>query len=66
VSLCMHPVFTHVPPNLWRSIMATSMPAAANRAAKRRACLASSDDDCVEMPRHEAAPLRKTDPRIGA
>src|SRR6185369_9108544 len=30
----MHPVFTHVPPNLWRSIMATSMPAAANRAAK--------------------------------
>src|SRR5580698_8966383 len=30
----MHPVFTHVPPNLWRSIMATDMPAAANRAAK--------------------------------
>src|SRR5262245_48384308 len=30
----MHPVFTHVPPNLWRSMMATVMPAATNRAAK--------------------------------
>src|SRR5215468_1702692 len=30
----MHPVFTQVPPNLWRSIIATVMPAAANRAAK--------------------------------
>src|SRR5688572_24586521 len=30
----IHPVFTQVPPNLWRSIMATVMPAAANRAAK--------------------------------
>src|SRR4029434_5376329 len=30
----MHPVFTHEPPNLWRSIIATAMPAAANRAAK--------------------------------
>src|SRR5260370_8323116 len=30
----IHPVFTHVPPNLSRSIMATVIPAAANRAAK--------------------------------
>src|SRR4249920_206928 len=30
----IQPVFTQVPPNLWRSIMATVMPAAANRAAK--------------------------------
>src|SRR5437868_2683401 len=29
----MHPVLTHVPPNLWRSIMATAIPALANRAA---------------------------------
>src|SRR5271167_3762427 len=29
----MHPVFTHVPPNLWRSIIATVLPAPANRAA---------------------------------
>jgi hypothetical protein len=29
----MHPVFTQVPPNLWRSIIATVFPAAANRAA---------------------------------
>src|SRR4029077_16914419 len=27
--------------------------------SKRWACLAGSDDDCVEMPRHEPAPLRK-------
>src|SRR3954447_20965568 len=30
----MHPVFTQVPPNLWRSIMATVLPALANRAAR--------------------------------
>src|SRR5437868_6775818 len=30
----IHPVLTHVPPNLWRSIMATVIPAAENRAAK--------------------------------
>src|SRR5271157_3280815 len=30
----IHPVFTHVPPNLLRSIMATAIPAAENRAAK--------------------------------
>src|SRR6185436_18872840 len=30
----IHPVFTQVPPNLWRSIMATVMPAAANREAR--------------------------------
>src|SRR5262249_12799195 len=30
----VHPVFTQVPPNLWRSMMATDMPAATNRAAK--------------------------------
>src|SRR5579862_9516845 len=30
----MHPVFTHVPPNLWRSIIATVLPAPANRAAR--------------------------------
>src|ERR1700734_1414656 len=29
-----HPVFTHVPPNLWRSIIATVLSAPANRAAK--------------------------------
>src|ERR1700683_3070304 len=28
-----HPVFTHVPPNLWRSIIATVLPAPANRRA---------------------------------
>src|SRR5258705_494859 len=30
----IHPVLTHVPPNLWRSIIATVMPAAANRSAR--------------------------------
>src|SRR6185369_515826 len=30
----VHPVFTHVPPNLSRSIIATVMPAAANRSAR--------------------------------
>jgi len=30
----IHPVFTHVPPNLWRSIIATAIPVAENRAAK--------------------------------
>src|SRR5882672_7128784 len=30
----MHPVFTQVPPNLWRSMMATVLPAAENRAAR--------------------------------
>src|SRR5579863_5385700 len=30
----VHPVFTHVPPNLWRSITATVLPARANRAAR--------------------------------
>src|SRR5215467_7847156 len=30
----MHPVFTQVPPNLWRSMMATVLPAAAKRAAR--------------------------------
>src|SRR6185369_17143732 len=30
----MHPVFTQVPPNLWRSMMATAIPSAENRAAK--------------------------------
>src|SRR5215469_13375681 len=30
----MHPVFTQVPPNLWRSMMATVLPAPANRAAR--------------------------------
>src|SRR5215831_5408706 len=30
----IHPVFTQVPPNLWRSTMATLMPAPANRAAR--------------------------------
>ena len=29
----MQPVFTHVPPNLWRSIMATVIPASVHRAA---------------------------------
>ena len=27
--------------------------------SQRRACLAGPDDDCIEMPRHEAPPLRK-------
>ena len=26
---------------------------------QRRTCLAGSDDDCIEIPRHEAPPLRK-------
>src|SRR5882724_5653555 len=30
----MHPVFTQVPPNLWRSMMATVFPADENRAAR--------------------------------
>src|SRR5579863_519211 len=30
----IHPVFTHVPPNFWRSIIATVIPAAENRAAR--------------------------------
>src|SRR5215510_6100571 len=30
----IHPVLTHVPPNLWRSIIATVLPAPANLAAK--------------------------------
>jgi hypothetical protein len=30
----VHPVLMHVPPNLWRSMMAAAMPAAENRAAK--------------------------------
>src|ERR1700719_2447048 len=30
----IHPVFTQVPPNLWRSIIATVIPAFANRAAR--------------------------------
>src|SRR5258708_14417148 len=31
----IHPVLTHVPPNLCRSIIATVIPAAANRSARR-------------------------------
>src|SRR5579872_5692601 len=30
----MHPVFTHVPPNLWRSIIATLLPALPKRPAR--------------------------------
>jgi|SRR5215469_2051923 len=38
----------HVPANLWRSVIATVLPAPANRAA-RDVRLARSDNDCVEV-----------------
>src|SRR4051794_35986428 len=55
----IHPVFTHAPPNLWRSIMATAMPAAANRAAKDGPAWPVPMDDCIKIPRQEAPPSRK-------
>ena len=33
--------------------------------SQRRACLAGPDDDCIEMPQHEAPPLRKIEATIG-
>lgn len=45
----MQPVLTQVPPNLWRSTMATVLSAAENRAAQGWACLARPDYEGVEV-----------------
>ena len=49
----MQPVLTQVPPNNLRSMIATFMPAAARRDARKGPGLAGADDYRVEVGCHE-------------
>ena len=55
----MQPVFTQVPPNRWRSMMATLRPASAMLDCQERPGLTGADNDCVVGLLHQPSSIEE-------